>query len=101
MEDGTFCQRQGTNDRLYFRNSAYAGKSGNEVRSIVLNKNGGSSFWWIMSTSTTTQITNAALVAQLDALAAAKSYNDKTYITVEATGPNLPALLKVEAGEYR
>lgn len=53
------------------------------------------------TTPTDTQITNPTLVAQLDALAAAKSYNDKTYITVEATDPNLPALLKVEAGEYR
>lgn len=57
--------------------------------------------YFIIQTPTETQITNAALVAQLDALAAAKSYNDKTYITVEATDPNLPALLKVEAGEYR
>lgn len=58
-------------------------------------------FYYQLGTPIDTEITNAALVAQLDALAAAKSYNDKTYITVEATDPNLPALLKVEAGEYR
>lgn len=57
--------------------------------------------YYALTTPTDTPITNVALVAQLDALAAAKSYNDKTYIAVEATDPNLPALLKVEAGEYR
>jgi hypothetical protein len=54
--------------------------------------------YYALATPTDTPITNSALIAQLDALATAKSYNDKTYITVEATDPNLPALLKVEAG---
>jgi hypothetical protein len=101
MESGTFCQRQGTNDRIYFRNTGYAGKTGDDLKAALLANSGGANLWWHLATPTDTPITNSALIAQLDALAAAKSYNDKTYITVEATDPNLPALLKVEAGEYR
>ena len=48
-----------------------------------------------------TQITNSALIDQLDALVEGGSYEGKTYIKIEATDPNLPALLKVEAGLYR
>lgn len=46
---------------------------------------------------TDTKITNADLVAQLEALAGATGYNEKTYLTVTATGTNLPAILGVEA----
>lgn len=65
MVDGTFCQRSGTNDRVYFRNTAYIGKTGNEIKAII-GANGGTSLWWPLATPTDTEITNAALVAQLN-----------------------------------
>lgn len=48
-------------------------------------------------TPTNTQITDAALVAQLEALAAGQSYDPLTNFIVTATDPNLPALLKITA----
>lgn len=44
-----------------------------------------------------TQITDTILVAQLNALAEAKSYNDQTNIIITTAGENLPATLCVEA----
>ena len=44
-----------------------------------------------------TEITDAALVAQLEALAAGQSYDPLTNFIVTATDPNLPALLKITA----
>ena len=52
------------------------------------------------NTSTDTKITNDALIGQLEALLDADTYDEKTYIRVTATDPNLPALLKVEAYKY-
>lgn len=52
------------------------------------------------NTSTDTKITNDALIGQLEALAGADTYDEKTYIRVSATDPNLPAILKVEAYKY-
>lgn len=56
--------------------------------------------YYPLATPTDTQITNSALIGQLDALADADTYDEKTYIRVTATDPNLPALLKVEAYKY-
>ena len=67
MESGTFCQRQGTNDCIYFRNTAFIGKTGNEVKSL-LAQSGGTNLWYPLSTPTDTEITNEALITQLDAL---------------------------------
>lgn len=53
--------------------------------------------YYPLATPTDTQITNENLLAQLDALKEGGSYNDKTYIKVTATDPNLPGLLYVEA----
>lgn len=53
--------------------------------------------YYPLATPTDTKITDATLVAQLNALAEAKSYNDQTDIVVTATGENLPAILCVEA----
>lgn len=54
----------------------------------------------ILDEPTNTQITDATLVGQLEALAGADTYNEKTFIKVTANDPNLPALLKVEAYKY-
>lgn len=58
------------------------------------------SLYYQLSTITETQITDSTLIGQLDALAGADTYDEKTYIRVTATDPNLPALLKVEAYKY-
>ena len=57
-------------------------------------------FYYPIATPTDTKITDATLVGQLDALANADTYNEKTYISVIANYPILPALLKVEAYKY-
>lgn len=56
--------------------------------------------YYAFATPTDTKITDATLVGQLDALANADTYNEKTYISVIANYPILPALLKVEAYKY-
>ena len=56
--------------------------------------------YYPFATPTDTQITDATLMGQLEALANADTYNEKTYIKVIANDPNLPALLKVEAYKY-
>lgn len=56
--------------------------------------------YYTLATPTITEITNQTLIDQLEALAGADTYNEKTYIKVTATEHNLPALLKVEAYKY-
>lgn len=53
--------------------------------------------YYTLATPTTTQITDATLIGQLNALAGAKGYNNQTNVVVTATGENLPAILCVEA----
>ena len=100
MANGTFCQRSETNDRIYFRNTAYIGKTGNDVKAILLAKSGGANAWWFLSTPTDTTITDQTLIAQLEALVNGGAEDGTTYIKVNATDPNLPALLVVEAPKY-
>ena len=100
MADGTFCQRSGTNDRVYFRFASWARvKTVDEVQQMLTN-NGGADFWYPLATATDTTITDTALIAQLDALVAGGAENGTTYIKVNATDPNLPGLLYVEAPKY-
>lgn len=66
MTDGTFCQRQGTNDRLYFRNTAYVGKTGDEVKAILLANSGGTNLWYPLSTPVDAEVTESPLVNQLN-----------------------------------
>lgn len=53
-----------------------------------------------LATATDTEITNTALIDQLNALKNGGSYTGTTYIKVSATDPNLPGLLEVEAYKY-
>ena len=53
--------------------------------------------YYVLATPTDTKITDATLISELDALADALGYKDKTIITVSATGTNLPAILEVSA----
>lgn len=98
MQDGTFKPRDmsGTVDRVYFRNTAYIGKTGDEVKAILLENSGGSNFWWGLSTPTDTKITNEALIEQLDAiLEEAKMYNPQTNITTLYAAGNEQGTLSI------
>lgn len=55
--------------------------------------------YYPLATATDTIIEKQALIAQLDALMEGGSYDGETHIRISATDPNLPALLKVEAGK--
>lgn len=56
--------------------------------------------YYVLIETSETKITNSSLVTQLEALLGADTYDEKTFIKVSATDPNLPALLKVEAYSY-
>ena len=100
MADGTFCQRAGTNDRIYFRVAAWArSKTVNEVNQMVTD-NDGIDLWYPLATPTDTTITDTNLIAQLDSLVNGGAEDGTTYIKVNATDPNLPAKLYVEAPKY-
>ena len=93
MTSGTFATRSGAPDRLYFRNTAYIGKTGNEMKAILASNSGGASIWYALATPTDTEITNEALIEQLEALAAATMYNPQTNITtLYADGNEQPTL---------
>ena len=90
MDDGTFCQRTGTNDRIYFRLSRYKGKTGNEMKALLLSNGGGSNFYYYLSAPTDTKITDTSLISQLNALGAMRLFIGGNNLTVQATGTNLP-----------
>ena len=58
------------------------------------------SVYYPVATPTDTVVTNQALIDQLEALVAGGAENGTTYIKVNATDPNLPGLLYVEAPKY-
>lgn len=89
MQDGTFCQRQGTNDRCYFRATSLIGKTGDEVRAILAPQ-GGVNAWWGLQTPTETTITDQNLITQLEAVRAAL-IEGQNLVEVTANGSNLPA----------
>ena len=100
MVDGTFCQRSGTNDRIYFRVAAWAGiKTVNDVNQMMTD-NGGIDLWYPLASPTDTVITDSNLIAQLNALKQGGAEDGTTYIKVNANDPNLPGLLVVEAPKY-
>ena len=51
--------------------------------------------YYRLATPTDTKITDNTLIGELEVLYATQGYNDKTIITVSATGTNLPAILAV------
>ena len=72
----------------------------NEDSLRLLFSNKATFLYGILKTPTDTQITNQALIDQLNAIVDGGSYNGKTYINVSSAGNNLPAMLKVEAYRY-
>lgn len=57
----------------------------------------GAILYYPLATPTDTKITDNTLIGQLNALYGAQGYDDKTILTVSATGTNLPAILEVSA----
>lgn len=95
LQDGKCCAIIGLN-RLLFKDINMA--NANDFKTWLSNHN--TTVYYALATPTDTKITDATLVGELEALAGADTYNEKTYIKVTATDPNLPALLKVEAYKY-
>lgn len=81
---------------IYLHNEAIT--SGDDLKTWFSNNN--VSVYFALATATDTEITNTALIDQLNALKNGGSYTGTTYIKVSATDPNLPGLLKVEAYKY-
>lgn len=86
-----------TTPRFYVR---YTGNFSNvnELRAFLRDNE--TKVYYALATPTDTKITDATLVGQLEALAGADTYNEKTFIKATANEPNLPALLKVDAYKY-
>lgn len=55
-------------------------------------------FYAPLTTATETQITNAILISQLNALANANSYKPTTHIRTASDGTNLPVIIKATTG---
>ena len=100
MIDGTFCQRSGTNDRVYFRNTGFIGKTGAEVRQIMITNSGGIKIAYYLETPTDTEITDTTLISQLNAIASASLENGSNTITNTATGSNLAGDMEVDYFGY-
>lgn len=84
---------QGTNNNyLQFSLPLSAGSSQAEVRTYFSNHP--TTVYYVLETTTDTKITDATLVAQLDALSQATTYYGETNILVAATGTNLVASSK-------
>lgn len=90
MADKTFVQRSGTNDRLYYRNTDFTGKTGYELTEMAENQE----FYYLLATPVEEEITDESLLVQLNALAQAQSYSNNTAIT---SSGDLPIILSVEA----
>lgn len=85
--------------RLYIKSSTLGGDTtGANLRAWLSAHN--VSLYYALATPTDTEITNTALIDQLNALKNGGSYTGTTYIKVSATDPNLPGLLEVEAYKY-
>ncbi len=82
-----------SNNRLLFKNTSIADA---DIFKTWLGSNN-TTVCYPLATPTNTKITDATLISELDALADALGYKDKTIITVSATGTNLPAILEVSA----
>lgn len=67
------------------------------TESQVQTATNGNYVYYALAIPTDTKITDAGLIAQLDAIGSAKTYSDTTNIVVRATGTNLPVVLEVAA----
>lgn len=81
----------GQNNVFNFRNTSFT------TLSALQTATKDSYVYYAIASPTDTKITDATLISELNALADALGYKDKTIITVSATGTNLPAILEVSA----
>ena len=98
---GTSITSSNTNKGVYVISSGYI-RIREETEDTVPNfqtwlSNNNVSVYAVLATPTNTKIVDIGLVAELKALWEANSYADNTYLTVTATGTNLPATLSVGA----
>lgn len=94
LQDRKCCAlAHGDNNRLLFKYTAYTDTT--NFKSWLSTHN--TTVYYALATPDNILIEDPILIAQLDALAGAKSYNDQTNIVVTAAGDNLPATLCVEA----
>ena len=84
--------------RLYIRDALFNDMTAEQLRGWLATHN--IIAYYALATATDTTITDTALIAQLEALVAGGAENGTTYIKVNATDPNLPGLLYVEAPKY-
>lgn len=82
-----------TAQRLCFR---YKGISTTSAWETWLSTNNTTAYY-VLDTPTDTAITDATLIAQLEALANARSYSPQTNITANTPSPNLPTILTIDA----
>lgn len=80
-----------TNSAFWIRNTTLTTLA--DVRSAT----SGTPIYYALATPTDTKITDNTLIGGLNALYGAQGYDDKTILTVSATGTNLPAILEVSA----
>lgn len=54
LNNNTMCMRQETNDRIYFKNSIFTGKTGTQIKSLINSE----ILYYVSATTTTTEITS-------------------------------------------
>ena len=70
LNNNTMCMRQGTNDRIYFKNSVFTGKTGTEIKGLIE----GEKLYYVLATPTTTEITQENYPALYNALKQIQDY---------------------------
>ena len=70
LNDNTMCMRQGTNDRIYFKNSVFTGKTGTEIKELIE----GEKLYYVSITPTTTEITQENYPSLYNALKQIQDY---------------------------
>jgi len=89
LPDGTFTQRSGTNDRIYYKNTSLIGKTGTECGALFAR-----SVWYsFLDTTTEEEISDSVLVSDLNDMKAALSYSPTTSISSATTGSDLPVIV--------
>lgn len=83
--------------RFYFRNDSLTSQANWETWLSTHN----TTVYYVLATATNTQITNADLIAQLEAIGHVYAADGFTALTVVTPEPNLPALLVVSAPKYQ
>lgn len=89
MTNNTFCLRQGTNDRIYFRNENFIDKNVNEIKEAL----GVFEIYYVLSTPNDIEITNTELITQLNTISNSPTINGTNNIIVDG---NLPTKYEID-----